>query len=135
VPTELFFTQRDAAVEYTRLAGVCEVLFGAAGQLVVDVDDPPSKIAIATVSRRLGRHAAAWADLIPESVLLADVRGAVPPPDGIEPSLGAVIDALRDLRSRLSSLLDRLSAVADGAGRHLASAVLADLDEALAHLG
>jgi hypothetical protein len=123
-----FFTQHDAVATYAHLAHSSEALFVALGALAPRLDDPAATVAAATLARQLGAHAAAWAELVPESVLLADARAATPGPSGVDAEWGAVHRAIDELRADLGALLDRTSPVADGAARRLARAVLADLD-------
>ena len=143
---EPFFTQRDAAVEFTRLAACCEAVFVAAGEAVGGAGEPRvradpagtdarTKVALAGISRRFGLHAAAWAELVPEAVLLADARAAVSPAPAVARTPRGVAEALAMLRDDLHALAARLSPVADGAARRLASVVLADLEEGLTALG
>jgi hypothetical protein len=122
-----FWTQRDAAGEYTRLAGACEALFAALGALAPQLP-PSSAVPAATLARRMGAHAAAWAELVPESILLAEARDAAPSVVPIEPAWVPVHAAIEALRRDLGALLTRSSPVADGAARRVARAVLADLD-------
>ena len=73
-----------------------------------------------------------WAELVPESVLLAAERDdarATPAP--VEPTLPAVVAALDGLRVELETLLTRTSDVADGSARRAACSALADIDRGL----
>jgi hypothetical protein len=123
-----FWSQHDAAREYTRLARVCEQLFAALGALAPQLPSPTAAVAAATMARRLGAHAAAWAELVPESVLLEDARAAAPAVPAIEPAWDPVHAAIDALRADLERLLTRTTTVADGAARRVARAMLADLD-------
>jgi hypothetical protein len=134
-----FFTQRDAASTYPRLARRCEALFRASGRLAPDASHPAATVVLATLSRRAGVHADAWAQLVPESVLLADIR-ADAAGEAADGDVGAataetLTPAIRSLQADLRALLQRLSPVADEPARRLARAVLADLDEAVLALG
>jgi hypothetical protein len=127
-----FWSQRDAAQEYTRLARTCESLFVALGALAPSLGPPAAAAAAAQLARRLGAHASAWAELVPESVLLEDARRAAPAAAIVEPSIATVVDALTELRSAVADLLTRTTEVADGAARRQARSTAADLDDALA---
>jgi len=133
VRTELW-TQQDAARGYTELARRCEALFATLGRLAPQLGSDAATVAVATLARRLGRHSAAWAALVPESVLLEDARAsaqeAPPVGDGIDAALAAV-DALR---VDLERFLTRSSDVADADARALARAVLGDIDASWAEL-
>ena len=123
-----FFSQRDAVREYTRLARASEAIFVALGSLAPRLPSSADTAAAATLARQMGAHAVAWAELVPESVLLAEARSATEPLpvlDGQEPAVRA---AVASLRADLESLLARTSPTADGAARRLARAVLHDLD-------
>jgi hypothetical protein len=85
-------------------------------------------VAGATLARRMGVHAAAWAELVPESVLLADARDDAPAAPAVEAGWEAIHECIDALRADLEVLLTRTSTVADGAARRVARAVLADLD-------
>ena len=83
-----FWSQRDAAREYTRLARVCEELFATLGAVAPSIESSGATAAAALLARRLGHHAVRWAELVPESVLLAAERDdarATPAP--VEPTL------------------------------------------------
>ena len=134
MPSASFFTQRDAAIEYTRYAALCDALFTTAGETVAVVADAETKIALATLSRRAGLHAAAWGELVPESVLLADERASAVTPTAIARDPAAIATALRTLRADLDAAVARMSPVADRPALRLAADVLADIDEALAVL-
>jgi hypothetical protein len=123
-----FWSQQDAAREYTRLAQACEQLFVALGSLAPQLPSPAAAVAAATMARRLGAHAGAWAELVPESVLLEEARASAPAVPPVEPAWGPVHAAIDSLRADLQLLLTRTSVVADGAARRVARAVLADLD-------
>ena len=127
VPAELW-TQQDAARGYTELTRRCEALFVALGRLAPQLESDAATVAAATLARRLGRHSAAWAALVPESVLLEDARAsaqeAAPVGDSIDEALAAV-DALR---ADLQQFRTRSSDVADADARALARVVLGDID-------
>jgi len=122
------WTQQDAARGYTELARRCEALFVALGRLAPQLEADEATVAAATLARRLGRHSAAWAALVPESVLLEDARASareVPPlADGID----AALTAVEALRADLQHFLTRSSDVADADARALARVVLGDID-------
>jgi hypothetical protein len=122
------WSQHDAAREYTRLARASEALFRAMGRLAPELSSPSATIAAATLARRLGAHATTWAELVPESVLLAEARESAPPVPDVAPEWDAVHEAIDSLRRDLTALLERTNEVADGAARRLARAVLEDLD-------
>jgi hypothetical protein len=130
-----YWTQRDAVRAYTRLADLCEALFAATGELVPQVEATASKAVLAATSRHLGAHAAAWADLVPESVLLADARAAARAlgagtVDGLTPA-----ELFDRLTADLEELLARSAPLADGAARRLARNVLDDVRDARVALG
>lgn len=130
-----FFSQRDAAREYTRLAHVCGELFAALGAVAPRLEPAAATAAGAQLSRRLGQHAARWAELVPESVLLAPERDdAGSTLTTVQPTLPAVLAGLDDLRVDLETLLTRTSDVADGAARRAARSTVADIDDALRDL-
>jgi hypothetical protein len=124
-----FWSQRDAAAEYRRLAAVCESLFRALGALAPSLPTPQETVAAATLARRLGAHASAWDELVPESVLLEDARRAAPAVPETAPEWPAVAAGLAALRRDLRALLERTTDLADAPARRLARQVLADLDE------
>jgi hypothetical protein len=126
-----FWSQHDAVREYTRLSRASESLFVALGELAPRLPDPKATVAAATLARRLGAHAATWAALVPESVLLAEARAATAPLAPIDPEDGAVHRAIDALRADLETLLTRTSPVADGAARRVAREVMGDLDRGL----
>jgi hypothetical protein len=130
----IFWTQRDAAREYTRLARQCEALFTALGTMAPRLDPPASAAAASQLARRLGEHAATWAGLVPESVLLADERASAASASAIEPTLAAVVAAVAELRDDLDALLTRTTEVADGAARRAARSTCVDIDDAIDRL-
>jgi hypothetical protein len=67
-------------------------LFELLGGWVERVDDPADAVWLATLSRHLGWHVAAFAEVMPDSVLLADERAVVP----AEPALVDALVALTD---------------------------------------
>jgi hypothetical protein len=126
-----YFTQRDAVALYQRLAGRCDAIFRACGSLALAAADPATTVVLATLSRRAGLHAEAWTGLVPESVLLADVRAAAAADPVEPPDVDGLPAYLRTLQEDLAGLLSRTSPIADEPARRLARAVLGDLDEAL----
>jgi hypothetical protein len=126
-----FFSQHDAVREYSQLAGTTAALFVALGALAPTLPEPRAAIAAATLARRLGSHAAAWAELVPESVLLSDARAAAPDVAPVEAEWAAVHRAIDRLRGDLEDVLGRTSPVADAAARRLAREELGDLDAGL----
>jgi hypothetical protein len=123
-----FWSQHDAVREYTALARSSEALFMALGALAPHLEDARAAVGAATIARRLGAHAAAWQELVPESVLLAEARDAAPAAATVAPEWGAVHEAITALRADLGRLLADTSPVADGTARRLAREVLADLE-------
>jgi hypothetical protein len=130
-----FWSQRDAAREYTRLARWCESLFAATGSLAPRLTTAAATNAAATLARRLGGYAAQWAALVPESVLLADARAEAPRPMVVDPVPAQVFPALEALARDLRALLDVTSDVADAPARRLAREVVEDLAATLPVLG
>jgi hypothetical protein len=122
-----FFSQADAITTYLALARRCETLFVAAGRAAAHDVGLHRKQLLATVSRHLGTHARAWHDLVPESVLLEELRARAPGATAVGETADDVVVALAELRDELGLLLDRTSPVADAAARRLARIVLADL--------
>ena len=129
-----FWTQRDAARDYTRIARQCEALFAALGTMAPRLEPPAAAAAAAQLARRLGLHAAEWSGLVPESVLLAETRESAPAVPPVEPTVAAVESAVSALRRDLDSLLTRTSEIADGAARREARSTCVDIDEALGRL-
>jgi hypothetical protein len=124
-----FWSQRDAAAEYTRLAAASESLFRALGALAPSLPGAGATAAAATLARRLGAHAASWDELVPESVLLEDARRSAPVTPELPADRAAVAAALRALQRALVTLLERTTEIADARARRLARQVLADLAE------
>jgi hypothetical protein len=123
-----FWSQHDAVREYSRLARTSAALFVALGALAPSLPEPRAAIAGATLARRLGAHAASWAHLVPESVLLADARASAPEVAPVAAEWATVRQAIDRLRADLEDLLSRTSPVADSAARRLAREMLADLE-------
>ncbi len=67
-------------------------LFELFGGWVERVDDPADAVWLATLSRHLGSHVAALAEVLPDSVLLADERAIVPAEPALEDALVALAD-------------------------------------------
>jgi hypothetical protein len=117
-------TAAEAAEDLTRLSRSFErafARFGAPGER----RSPAERLAHDRSARRLGEHAAAFAALVPESVLLAPARaagetGAADLPDDLRAAL-LVLDGAVD------AIAARAGRVADGALRRLAGHVRADL--------
>jgi hypothetical protein len=126
-----FWSQRDAAREYTRLAHACEALFAALGSLAPRLAEPAAANAAATLARRLGEAAPQWSALVPESVLLGDARaeGALEP-IVVDAEPAPVVEALGALSRDLHALLDVTTEVADASARRLAARLVADVDAA-----
>jgi hypothetical protein len=129
MPEPEFWSQRDAAAEYTRLAAASESLFRTLGALAPTLPSPRAVVAAATLARRLGTHAAAWAELVPESVLLDEARRSAPAAPDVAGDWPSVAAGLQHLRAALDALLERTTALADAPARRLAGQVLADLAE------
>ncbi len=127
-------TAAQAAEELTRLARTFAQAFhgfGASG-LPDAGRSAAERLTGDRAARLLGEHAAAFAALVPESVLLAPARAAgergVPElPDDLGAALGA-------LDAAVAALTSRAGVVADGALRRVAAHVRADLALLLADL-
>ncbi|HEX7094448.1 MAG TPA: hypothetical protein VF183_01100 [Acidimicrobiales bacterium] len=128
------WTQQDAARGYVDFARRCEALFAALGTVAPRLDDPASTVAAAVLGRQLGLHAAAWSELVPESVLLEDARAAAPARAEVPPTLDAIADALGALRADIEAFLTRSSDVADAEARALGRRMLDDIDASWAEL-
>jgi hypothetical protein len=128
-----FWSQVDAARSYPNVARACERLFAALGALAPQLPDASAVVAASTLSRRLGDAASGWRMLVPESVLLAEVRdaataaGAASPDLAVDPAV--VRGAAAELTQELETLLTRTSAVADAPARRLAARTLEHLHE------
>jgi hypothetical protein len=115
----------DAATELTHLAQAFEHGFRVLGDPAAAGEAPARRIALATASRVLGEHAAGFAALVPESVLLADARAAgAARPVELPGDARGLVEALDLL---VASLADRAAPVADGALRRHAARVRSDL--------
>ncbi len=113
--TSAFLAATEVATELTHLARVFERGFAMLGARGATPAALPSaeRVVVATASRVLGEHAAAFAALVPESVLLDAARaaGAARPVD-LPPDPAALLGALD---ASVASLVARAGPVADGA--------------------
>jgi hypothetical protein len=115
----------DATRAYVDAARRAEALFVALAAASAAAPDAATKIRLATDSRLVGLHAVQWHSLVPESVLLAPVvEHALREP--LEPVTDAQLAQAQYLDA-VAALEQRLSPVADGAGRRLASRVRGEL--------
>ncbi len=133
------FTAADAARILGGLAWLGDDLFARFGRWSADGLDAVSAPQLASLSRRLGEHAAWWRAQIPESVLLAaDVQDGpvnsgvaelVAAFDGVDPADRLIVAAavVEALTADLTILAGRLNPVGDAAVARTLRLVLADL--------
>lgn len=124
-----FLTAVDAATELGVLARHFAAAFDSFARLSADRERPAAdRVWLATFSRLCGQCAQTLADLVPESVLLADARAAaesapVVLPEDPHEALDALIDQLK-------GLIARADPVANAPVLRSATAMVRDLEVA-----
>ena len=117
-------TAADTAREFTGLARRFTSAFASFGRWST-TEPAPRRRVLSTASRILGAHAAEFAALVPESVLLADARDA-----GAAEPIGGAVDArtvLEELDRTIAEIAARATPSADGAFLRCAAHARADL--------
>jgi len=112
-------------------------LFELIGGWVARVDDPADAVWLATLSRHLGHHVAAFDDVMPDSVLLSDERAVSPADAVVEPTLAALADTadpvgtagalVVQLTAECGEILENCAPHADGSLRRVVEFLMIDL--------